>query len=87
MNTLSTFMISRTLIRILISYALFSQVMYMLYYNSKKVLASSFYIFSVGTFLMAYKYYLDDNNKMTSRTYFKSINAIMIFIIGYLAMK
>jgi len=72
--------------RILITYALLYQVLYMLYYNSKKIFASTFYVFAIGAFIMSYMYFLEDN-KMTSRTYFKLINASLLLSIGFLIMK
>jgi hypothetical protein len=84
---MNTFLYTQTqaVARITVLGAILSQVLYMLYYKSKTIFAASFYLFSLGSFLYAYVFYLGDNNIISSRTYYKLINAVLLLIIAVLA--
>jgi hypothetical protein len=74
------------LARIIITGALFSQLLHIIYVN-KQIYAPAFIIYAIASYMMAYQYYKDDKFIMTSRLKFKLFNSTILMLIGLLSMR
>lgn len=72
--------------RIIVTLALFSQLIHLIIVN-KQICSNSFLLYAVGSYLMAYNYYMEDMKKITTRVMFKIFNSTVILLIGILSMK
>jgi 4-hydroxybenzoate polyprenyltransferase len=83
MNTDTLALISR----ILITFSIFSQIAYMIYYKSIKISPITFVTYALASYLMTYVYYKNDGDKFTNRSYFKLVNSTGLLIIAILVLK
>jgi hypothetical protein len=72
--------------RIMITVAIFSQLIHVIYVN-KQIYVPTFIIYAIGSYIMAYCYYTEDNFKFTYRTLFKIFNSTVLLLIGLLCLK
>jgi 4-hydroxybenzoate polyprenyltransferase len=66
--------------RILITLAILLQL-FMLR-TSKRLCSTSFFIWSVASYMMTYDYYTKDNKQFTQRVSFKLFNSTMLLLIA-----
>lgn len=72
--------------RIIITLALFSQLVHLITVN-KQIYSNAFLFYAVGSYIMAYNYYMEDMNQLSTRVMFKIFNSTVILLIGILSMK
>lgn len=72
--------ILETMSRILITIAILLQL-FMLR-TSKRLCSTSFFIWSIASYMMAYDYYIKDNKQFKQRTSFKLFNSTMLLLIA-----
>jgi len=69
-----------TISRILVTVAILLQL-YTLR-TSKRVCSTSFFIWSIASYMMAYDYYTKDNKQFSQRVSFKLFNSTMLLLIA-----
>jgi hypothetical protein len=72
--------------RFIITLALFSQLIHVITVN-KQIYSNAFIVYAIGSYIMAYNYYLEDTKQITYRVMFKLFNSTVILLIGVLSMK
>jgi len=72
--------------RIVITIAIFAQLIHVIYVN-KQIYVPTFIIYAMGSYIMAYCYYREDNFKYTYRTLLKIFNSTVLLLIGLLCWK
>ena len=72
--------------RIIVTLALFIQLVHLVKVN-KQIYSNAFLLYSAGSYLMAYNYYMEDMRKFSTRVLFKIFNSTVILLIGILSMK
>jgi hypothetical protein len=70
----------------MITIAIFSQLIHVIYVN-KEIYVPTFIIYAIGSYIMAYCYYTEDDCKFTHRTLFKIFNSTGLLLIGLLSWK
>ena len=74
------------LARFIITIALLSQLFHLVMVN-KQIYSNAFFLYAVGSYMMAYNYYMEDMGQMTYRVMFKIFNSTVIALIGILSMR
>lgn len=72
--------------RIVISIAIFAQLIHVIYVN-KQIYVPTFILYAMGSYIMTYCYYTEDNFKITHRILFKLFNSTVLLLIGLLCWK
>jgi len=72
--------------RVLITIAILAQLIHVIYVN-KQIYVPTFIMYAIGSYIMAYCYYKEDNLNMTSRVQFKIFNSTALLLIGLLCWK
>jgi hypothetical protein len=72
-----------TISRILITIAILMQL-FMLR-TSKRLCSTSFFIWSIASYMMTYDYYTKDNKQFSQRVSFKLLNSTMLLLIAILS--
>ena len=71
--------------RILITIAILGQLIHVIYVN-KQIYVPTFIIYSIGSYIMSYSYYREDNFNITSRVKFKIFNSTILLLIGLICL-
>jgi len=72
--------------RILVTLALLGQLIHLAKVN-KQIYSNAFLLYALGSYIMAYNYYLEDMKQFSTRVMFKIFNSTVILLIGLLSMK
>ena len=72
--------------RFIVTVALLSQLFHLIMVN-KQIYSNAFLLYAVGSYIMAYNYYMEDMGQMTYRVMFKIFNSTVIALIGILSMR
>lgn len=71
--------------RVLITIAILAQLLHVIYVN-KQIYVPTFIIYAIGSYIMSYSYYREDNFNITSRVQFKIVNSTLLLLIGLLCL-
>jgi len=74
------------LARFIITIALLSQLFHLVMVN-KQIYSNAFFLYAIGSYMMAYNYYMEDMKQMTYRVMFKIFNSTVIALIAILSMR
>ena len=72
--------------RFIVTVALLSQLFHLIMVN-KQIYSNAFLLYALGSYIMAYNYYMEDMGQMTYRVMFKIFNSTVIALIAILSMR